>query len=124
MAAGPDKKDVDDLIQEFLAESAEGLDRMEQCLTELEVRTEDGGLIGEIFRAVHTIKGSTGFLGFTRLERLAHAGESLLGELRDGKVAVSEALISGLLSLMDRLREILRLVQDTGGEERLGQGWR
>jgi two-component system chemotaxis sensor kinase CheA len=107
---------VDDLTREFIAESQEGLDRMERCLTELETSPDDGGLVGEIFRAVHTIKGTTGFLGFDRLEKLAHAGEHLLGSLRDGKVAVTSELISGLLRLMDGLRAILNLIEETGGE--------
>ena len=80
---------MDDLTKEFIAESQEGLDRMERCLTELETRPDDAGLLGEIFRAVHTIKGTTGFLGFDRLEKLAHAGEHLLGSLRDGRLAVT-----------------------------------
>ncbi len=107
---------MDDLTKEFIAESQEGLDRMERCLTELEVRPGDSGLLGEIFRAVHTIKGTTGFLGFDRLEKLAHAGEHLLGSLRDGRLAVTSELISGLLNLLDGLRAILVLIQETGGE--------
>jgi two-component system, chemotaxis family, sensor kinase CheA len=107
---------VDDLTKEFIAESQEGLDRMERCLTELEMRPDDAGLLGEIFRAVHTIKGTTGFLGFDRLEKLAHAGEHLLGSLRDGRLAVTSELISGLLHLMDGLRAILVLIEETGGE--------
>jgi two-component system chemotaxis sensor kinase CheA len=107
---------VDDLTKEFIAESQEGLDRMERCLTELETRPDDAGLLGEIFRAVHTIKGTTGFLGFERLEKLAHAGEHLLGSLRDGRLAVTSELISGLLRLMDGLRAILVLIEETGGE--------
>ena len=115
--AAPDKRDVDDLTKEFIAESQEGLDRMERCLTELESRPEDAdALVGEIFRAVHTIKGTTGFLGFERLEKLAHAGEHLLGSLRDGKLAVTTELISGLLRLMDGLRAILKLIEETGSE--------
>jgi two-component system chemotaxis sensor kinase CheA len=107
---------VEDLTKEFIAESHEGLDRMEQCLTELEARPSDAELLGEIFRAVHTIKGTTGFLGFDRLEKLAHAGEHLLGSLRDGRLAVTSDLISGLLRLMDGLRSILVLIEETGGE--------
>lgn len=110
---------MDDLIREFLIESQEGLDRMEHCLTDLEGRPEDTALLGEIFRAVHTIKGTTGFLGFGRLEKLAHAGENLLGLLRDGKVKASPAVITGLLGLLDRLRAILRAIEqdgDDGGE--------
>ena len=111
-----DKAEVDDLTKEFLAESREGLDRMEQCLTELDRRPGDAELIAEIFRAVHTIKGATGFLGFGRLEALAHTGENLLGSVRAGTLAVTEELIGGLLALLDGLRAILRLIETTGGE--------
>lgn len=112
-----DKQVVDDLTKEFIAESQEGLDRMERCLTELEIRPQDSAeLVGDIFRTVHTIKGTTGFLGFSRLEKLAHAGEHLLGALRENKLTVSEELISGLLRLLDALRAILQLIEESGTE--------
>jgi two-component system chemotaxis sensor kinase CheA len=107
---------VEDLTKEFIAESQEGLERMELCLTELEKRPGDGELVSEIFRAVHTIKGTTGFLGFSRLGGLAHAGETLLVAVRDGKIAVTSELISGLLRLLDGLRTILRLIEATEAE--------
>lgn len=107
---------MDDLTREFLLESQEGLDRMERCLTDLEARPGDAELLAEIFRSVHTIKGTTGFLGFGRLEALSHAGESLLGLLRDGKLSANADIVSGLLSLMDKLRAILRSIEATGGE--------
>jgi len=102
---------MDELTREFLIESQEGLDRMERCLTDLEERPRDADLLGEIFRSVHTIKGTTGFLGFTRLEKLAHAGENLLGLLRDGKLSANRSIITGLLQLMDALRGILRIIE-------------
>ena len=107
---------MDELTREFLIESQEGLDRMERCLTELETRPDDTALLGEIFRSVHTIKGTTGFLGFKRLEKLAHSGENLLGLLRDGKLAVNQALITGLLRLLDGLRAILKSIEADAGE--------
>jgi two-component system chemotaxis sensor kinase CheA len=107
---------MDELTREFLIESQEGLDRMERCLTELEGRPGDTGLLAEIFRAVHTIKGTTGFLGFTRLEKLAHTGENLLALLRDGKVAAGADVITGLLQLLDGLRSILKKIECGGGE--------
>ena len=107
---------MDELTKEFLAESLEGLDRMDRCLTELEARPHDAELLGEIFRAVHTIKGTTGFLGFSRLEALAHAGENLLGALRDGRLTANPELVNGLLQLMDGLRNILLLIEQTGRE--------
>jgi two-component system, chemotaxis family, sensor kinase CheA len=107
---------MDELTREFLIESQEGLDRMERCLTELEGRPQDTGLLAEIFRSVHTIKGTTGFLGFKRLEKLAHSGENLLGLLRDGKLAADGPIITGLLELLDGLRSILKLIEVDGGE--------
>jgi two-component system chemotaxis sensor kinase CheA len=107
---------MDELTREFLIESQEGLDRMERCLTDLEERPQDSDLLGEIFRAVHTIKGTTGFLGFKRLEKLAHAGENLLGLLRDGKLSANQPIITGLLQLMDGLRSILKTIENHNHE--------
>jgi two-component system chemotaxis sensor kinase CheA len=102
---------MDELTREFLIESQEGLDRMERCLTDLEEKPDDAALLAEIFRSVHTIKGTTGFLGFKRLEKLAHAGENLLGLLRDGNLAADRRIISGLLELLDGLRSILKTIE-------------
>jgi two-component system chemotaxis sensor kinase CheA len=107
---------MDDLTREFLIESQEGLDRMERCLTDLEERPQDAELIAEIFRAVHTIKGTTGFLGFKRLETLAHAGENLLGLLREGKLIAGHEMITGLLQLLDGLRSILKTIETENAE--------
>ncbi len=118
---------MDELTREFLIESQEGLDRMERCLTELEERPQDAGLIGEIFRSVHTIKGTTGFLGFKRLEKLAHAGENLLGQLREGKLTADRQTITGLLQLLDGLRSILKTIEaesnEGAGEDGVLIGW-
>jgi two-component system chemotaxis sensor kinase CheA len=107
---------MDELTREFLIESQEGLDRMERCLTDLETRPHDAALLGDIFRSVHTIKGTTGFLGFKRLEKLAHRGENLLGLLRDGKVVASREVITALLHLMDGLRVILKFIEADDNE--------
>jgi len=118
---------MDELTREFLIESQEGLDRMEHCLTDLEERPQDAGLIGDIFRSVHTIKGTTGFLGFKRLEKLAHAGENLLGLLREGKLTANSQLITGLLQLLDGLRSILKTIEAESnegvGEDGVLIGW-
>ena len=107
---------MDELTREFLIESQEGLDRMERCLTDLEERPRDADLLGDIFRSVHTIKGTTGFLGFKRLEKLAHAGENLLGMLRDGKLLADRPIITGLLQLLDGLRSILKSIETEASE--------
>jgi len=107
---------MDELTREFLIESQEGLDRMERCMTDLEERPKDAGLIAEIFRSVHTIKGTTGFLGFKRLEKLAHSGENLLGLLREEKLTANGAIITGLLHLLDGLRSILKTIEVESSE--------
>ncbi len=107
---------MDELIKEFLVESQEGLDRMERCLTELELQPDNRELLAEIFRAVHTIKGTTGFLALPRLEKLAHAGEHLLGLLRDGRLQATRTVVDALLALLDRLRSILQIIGATGQE--------
>jgi two-component system chemotaxis sensor kinase CheA len=107
---------MDELMREFLIESQEGLDRMERCLTELEGRPEDTALLADIFRSVHTIKGTTGFLGFKRLETLAHSGENLLGLLREGKMSAEPSVITVLLELLDGLRVILRNIEASENE--------
>ena len=107
---------MDELTREFLIESQEGLDRMERGLTDLEQRPSDTALLAEIFRSVHTIKGTTGFLGFKRLEKLAHSGENLLGLLRDGRLAANAPIITGLLQLLDGLRSILKTIEADDNE--------
>jgi two-component system chemotaxis sensor kinase CheA len=108
--------EMDELTREFLIESQEGLDRMERCLTDLEERPQDTALLAEIFRSVHTIKGTTGFLGFKRLEKLAHAGENLLGLLREGKLEATGPIVTGLLELLDGLRSILKIIETDSNE--------
>ncbi len=74
-----------DVIREFLVESHENLSRLDQELVELEKRPKDAALLASIFRTIHTIKGTCGFLAFSTLERITHQAESLLSQLRDGK---------------------------------------
>ena len=113
---GVDRGDVDDLTMEFLIESGEGLDCMERCLNDLQHGSESGACLAEIFRAVHTMKGTVGFLGFPRLEKMAHAGEALLVLLRDGKRGVDESVVYLLMQLTDRLRAVLQLIENRGHE--------
>src|SRR5256885_116835 len=79
----------DELVKEFLVESHENLDRMDRELVELEKDPASKELLDDIFRTVHTIKGTCAFLEFTTLEHVAHTGESLLGLLREGKLRFS-----------------------------------
>jgi two-component system, chemotaxis family, sensor kinase CheA len=104
---------MDDLIKEFVVESVENLDRLDSELVKLETDPSSQELLSSIFRTIHTIKGSCGFLGFSKLEKVAHAGESLLSLLRDGKLSLSPQFTSGLLSMVDAIRVMLGEIQNT-----------
>lgn len=111
--------DMDDIVKEFLVESYEGLDQLERDLVSLEQRPKDKDLLGSIFRCIHSIKGTCGFLGFAKLESVAHAGESLLSLMRDGSLVLNAELASALLAVVDAVREILTAIE-AGGKE--GEG--
>ena len=106
----------DNVVQEFLIESHENLDRLDQDLVELERNPGDRGTLDRVFRTIHTIKGTCGFLGFSKLESIAHAGESLLSKLRDGKLQMSSAITSAVLSLVDAIRQILANIEERQNE--------
>jgi two-component system chemotaxis sensor kinase CheA len=107
---------MDDLLQEFLAETAESLASLDVELVKLEQNPGDANILGNIFRLVHTIKGTCGFLGLPRLERVAHAGEDVLGKFRDGSLAVTPAAVSLILKCLDRIRILLAALETTGSE--------
>ncbi|MDA0948465.1 MAG: chemotaxis protein CheA, partial [Planctomycetota bacterium] len=107
---------MDDVISEFLVESYENLDRLDQDLIALEEAPGELQRIASIFRTVHTIKGTCGFLGFERLERLTHSGESLLSLLRDGERALDESAATALLRMVDAVRDVLAHIESTGDE--------
>src|SRR5436190_24006538 len=104
---------MDDLVRDFLVESGENLDRLDQELVQLESDPSSRDLLASIFRTIHTIKGSCGFLGFANLEAVAHAGENLLSKLRDGKLLLDAELTSALLEMVDVVRRMLREIQAT-----------
>lgn len=106
--------EMDEVVQEFLTESAENLDRLDQEFVALEKDPSRVDLIAAIFRTIHTIKGTCGFLGFGKLERVAHAGETLLARLRDGMFAFDRPCADALLATVDAVRTILGHVQRTG----------
>src|SRR5229473_6452449 len=104
---------MDDLIKEFLIESIENLDRLDSELVKLETDPSSQELLSSIFRTIHTIKGSCGFLGFSKLEKVAHVGESLLSRLREGKLSLTPEFTSGLLAMVDAIRTMLGEIQTT-----------
>jgi two-component system chemotaxis sensor kinase CheA len=109
-------EDLGEIVGEFLMESHENLDQMDQDLVALEQEPQSRELISRIFRTIHTIKGTSGFLAFSRLESLTHAGESLLSRLRDGVQPVTPATITTLLEMIDGVRSLLAAIEQTGAE--------
>jgi two-component system chemotaxis sensor kinase CheA len=109
-------EDLGEIVGEFLMESHENLDQIDRDLVHLEQEPNSRDLISRIFRAIHTIKGTSGFLAFGRLETLAHAGESLLSKLRDGVMPVTPQTITTLLATIDGVRSLLAEIEANGNE--------
>ncbi|MBR1201159.1 Hpt domain-containing protein, partial [Bradyrhizobium sp. AUGA SZCCT0240] len=106
---------MDDLLREFLTETNESLDTVDNQLVRFEQDPSDAKILDNIFRLVHTIKGTCGFLGLPRLEALAHAGETLMGKFRDG-MPVTAGAVTLILSSIDRIKEILAGLEATENE--------
>jgi two-component system, chemotaxis family, sensor kinase CheA len=106
---------MDDLLREFLTETSESLDTVDNQLVKFEQEPNNAKILDNIFRLVHTIKGTCGFLGLPRLEALAHAGETLMGKFRDGMPVKAEA-VTLILSSLDRIKEILAGLEATEAE--------
>ena len=104
---------MDDLLQEFLTETNESLERVDAELVRFEQDPNNGQILGNIFRLVHTIKGTCGFLALPRLETLAHAAENLMGKFRDGMPVTTEA-VTLILSTIDRIKAILEAIEARG----------
>ena len=98
---------MDDLLSEFLTETSESISTLDVALVNLEQNPNDPQILGNIFRLVHTIKGTCGFLGLPRLEHVAHAGENVLGKFRDGELEVTPIAVTLILQSIDRIKLIL-----------------
>jgi two-component system chemotaxis sensor kinase CheA len=107
---------MDEIVREFLSESRENLDQLDRDLVRLEQDPEGPELVARVFRTVHTLKGTSGLLGFARLQDLAHAGEGLLVRLREGRAALTPAATEVLLRMVDRVRELLAEIARDGTE--------
>ena len=107
---------MDDLLSEFLTETNESLETLDVELVKLEQNPNDPDLLSNIFRLMHTIKGTCGFLGLPRLESVAHAGENILGKLREGELVTTPHEVSLILESLDRIRDILGELEATEAE--------
>jgi two-component system chemotaxis sensor kinase CheA len=107
---------MEDLISDFLAETKEGLDNLDNQLVTLEQNPNDKDLLSSIFRIMHTIKGTCGFLALSRLESVAHAGENIMDKVRSNQLAVSGNIVSLILECVDKIKEIIAAIEATGSE--------
>jgi two-component system chemotaxis sensor kinase CheA len=107
---------MDDLLAEFLNETVESLAELDVAIVRLEQTPDDEATLALIFRLVHTIKGTCGFLGLSRLERIAHAAENLLGQVRDRQRTADPDLVTVILTAIDRIKQIVAALAATGQE--------
>jgi two-component system chemotaxis sensor kinase CheA len=107
---------MDDLIADFLTETNESLSDLDVALVKLERTPDDQETLSLIFRLVHTIKGTCGFLGLPRLEKVAHAAESVLGKVRDGVLVATPDTITIVLAALDRVKAIISGLGTSGNE--------
>jgi two-component system chemotaxis sensor kinase CheA len=107
---------MDDLLKEFLTETAESLDVADTELVRFEAEPNNKDILSNIFRLVHTIKGTCGFIGLPRLAALAHAAETLMDKFRQGTPVTPDA-VSLVLQTIDRIKEVLGAIETLGGKE-------
>jgi two-component system chemotaxis sensor kinase CheA len=103
-----------EIVREFLVESYENLDRLDRNLGGLEKRPADSEILADIFRTIHTIKGTSGFLAFAKLEAVTQAGENLLACLRDGQLRPNPEITTALLAMVNAVRQMLETIGANG----------
>ena len=105
-----------EIVKEFLVESYENLDRLDRDLIALEKEPTNREILASVFGTIHTIKGTSGFLAFNKLEAVTHVGESLLARLRDGQLTLSAEITTALLTMVDAVRQMLGSIETAGNE--------
>jgi len=108
--------EMDEIIDEFVVESEESLESLDQMFVALEKDPGNKELLNEIFRCAHTIKGASGFLGFQRLVEVAHVSEDVLNKLRKGELIATPEVMDAVLKAMDIIKEMLSNIKDTREE--------
>lgn len=103
-----------EIVEEFLIESANNLDRLDRNLVELEKHPADGELLADIFRTIHTIKGTSGFLGFANLQAVALVGEDLFGSVQDRQILLNPQITAALRAMVAAIRQMLATIDVNG----------
>lgn len=114
--------EMQEILNDFLTESNEMLEVLDQRFVTLESDPNNTDLLNEIFRAMHSMKGSAGFLGFNHLVDVAHRGENILNKLRQGEMAVSPSIISVILETIDVIKAIMADIRESGTDTHVATG--
>src|SRR6516165_6826750 len=104
---------MNEVVREFLIETHENLAQLDLDLVTLEKEPTEGETLARVFRTLHTVKGTAGFLGLEKLQSIAHAAENLLSRLRDGQLLFNPEIASALLAVVDAVRQMLDAVEAT-----------
>ena len=107
---------MNEVLREFLLETHESLAQLDLDLVTLEKEPKESETLARAFRIVHTVKGTAGFLGFTNLQAIGHASESLLSRLRAGELVFNADIATTLLGVVDAIRSMLASIEQTEGE--------
>ncbi len=105
-----------EILREFLLETHENLSLLDSDLVKLESHPEDKATLAQVFRTLHSVKGTAGFMGLVKLQAIAHSAESLLGRLRAGEIRLNPPMATALLQVVDAIREILASIETSGDE--------
>jgi two-component system chemotaxis sensor kinase CheA len=108
--------DNEDLIKDFLIESYENLDHLDRDFLALEQDPKNTQYLASVFRTIHTIKGTSGFFGYEKLQALTHVGENVLSKLRDGKLELQSQVTTTLFKMVDAIRNILATIESSHSE--------
>lgn len=107
--------EMEEIINDFLVEAEESLDKIDPLFVELEEKGHDQAILDDIFRSMHTLKGAAGFLGFQQIVDIAHSAESIMKKLREGEIAISKQMIDVILKTVDMLRRQLQHIKAKDG---------
>jgi two-component system chemotaxis sensor kinase CheA len=110
---------MEEIIQDFIVESSEALDTLEQKFLELEENPDDKELLNDVFRTIHTVKGAAGFLAFEQTVEVAHITEDILNRLRKGEMKLSTEIMDGILQSVDMLKALLKSIEDNLKEDKM-----
>jgi two-component system chemotaxis sensor kinase CheA len=111
--------ETQEILNDFLTETTEMIDGLDQKFVELETQPDNKDLLNEIFRAMHSMKGSAGFLGFTHLVDITHRAESILNKLRQGEMAVAPEIITVILETVDTVKVIMTEIRSSGTDTKI-----